>query len=79
VGLALAEWTCREWGRLDEGLQRRSGRTLDIGTVVPLFFVVLGVRQLLAGPGLDVVPWYVAFYYAFESFRHYYGRGRPMR
>src|SRR5206468_3465636 len=50
VGLTAAESICREWGRLDEGLKRNSEGALDINAAVPLFFVSLGVWQLLTAP-----------------------------
>jgi hypothetical protein len=74
AGSLTADWMQREWLEANWGLKRASAGLLDIRTVVPFFFFFLGIRQLLVQPALDPIPWYVCFYYFFETFRHYYGR-----
>jgi hypothetical protein len=74
VGEMAAEWTHARWQGLNDSLRRGTDGALDLRTVIPLFFVFLGVRQILTQPNLSALPWYTAFYYAYQTFNRYYGR-----
>jgi Heavy metal associated domain 2 len=77
IGEMAAEWSHERWDRLNEGLKRATDGAVDIATVIPLFLLFLGARQVLIQPNLAALPWYTAIYYAFQSFNRYYGRPAP--
>jgi len=52
---------------LDDQVRERTGGSLDARTVVPIGLAALAVRELLA-TGLTAAPWYVLFWYSFDSF-----------
>ncbi len=55
---------------------------VDLRFLVPLGLGTLAVRQLLVkGLQLEIVPWYVLAWYAFDSFikLHYTHKGQPTR
>ncbi|ACK71754.1 conserved hypothetical protein [Gloeothece citriformis PCC 7424] len=68
------------------GVNHRVGQategTIDVRFLVPLGFSFLAVRQLLIkGLSLDIIPWYVFAWYAFDSFLklHYTSPPSPVK
>jgi len=53
--------------RVDERVRERTGGSLDARTVVPIGLGALAVRELLT-TGMTAAPWYVLFWYSFDSF-----------
>ena len=67
---------------LNQRVKTATNDTVDLRFLLPLSFGVLAVRQLIVkGWQLEIIPWYVLAWYAFDSFlklnstsEHYVGR-----
>ncbi|ACK66166.1 conserved hypothetical protein [Rippkaea orientalis PCC 8801] len=54
---------------LNQRVRQTSDGLVDLGFLIPLGFAILAWRQLrLKGWQLDIIPWYVLAWYAFDSF-----------
>jgi hypothetical protein len=55
--------------QLNQRVERATNGTVDLGLLFPLALSILAVRQLtIKGLQLDIIPWYVLAWYAFDSF-----------
>ncbi|MFM6157086.1 MAG: hypothetical protein ACKO3K_19875 [Cuspidothrix sp.] len=54
---------------LNKRVERATDGTVDLRFMFPLALGILSVRQLtIKGLQLDIIPWYVLAWYAFDSF-----------
>lgn len=54
---------------LNQRVRQASNGIIDLGFLVPLSFGILAWRQLMVkGWQLEIIPWYVLAWYAFDSF-----------
>ena len=66
-GTVLSERLTAFFRQLDRRVAHATGGTADLRTIVPISLFALGVREVLAG-NVTALPWYVCFWYAFDSF-----------
>ncbi|MGK7924751.1 MAG: HMA2 domain-containing protein [Spirulina sp.] len=65
-------------GGVDRQVNRATDGAFNLRFLIPLGFGVLAVRQLLVkGLALDIIPWYVLAWYAFDSFIKLHYTGDP--
>jgi hypothetical protein len=65
---------------LNQKIRQTSNGKVDLGFLIPLSFALLACRQLIIkGWQLELIPWYVLAWYAFDSFLKLQGidRGFP--
>jgi hypothetical protein len=65
---------------LNQKVRQTSNGKVDLGFLIPLSFALLACRQLIIkGWQLELIPWYVLAWYAFDSFLKLQGidRGFP--
>lgn len=65
-GASLDQSITSFFGQIDERVSQHTGGT-SLRTLLPIGLAALGVRELVAGR-FTAVPWYVLFWYAFDSF-----------
>ncbi|MBE9209328.1 hypothetical protein IQ244_23050 [Nostoc sp. LEGE 06077] len=63
---------------LNDRVERATNNVIDLRLIFPLALGCLSVRQLLIkGLQLEIIPWYVLAWYAFDSFIKLHGVNKP--
>ncbi|BAY18358.1 hypothetical protein NIES21_42040 [Anabaenopsis circularis NIES-21] len=63
---------------LNDRVERATNNVVDLRLIFPLALGCLSVRQLLVrGLQLEIIPWYVLAWYAFDSFIKLHGTTKP--
>jgi Heavy metal associated domain 2 len=63
---------------LNERVEQATNGKVDLRIIFPLSLAILSIRQLLKqGLRLEIIPWYVLAWYAFDSFIKLHGVSKP--
>jgi len=63
---------------LNDRVEKVTNGTVDLRIIFPLSLAMLSIRQLLKqGLRLEIIPWYVLAWYAFDSFIKLHGVNKP--
>ncbi|MGK7875339.1 MAG: HMA2 domain-containing protein [Xenococcaceae cyanobacterium] len=63
---------------LNQRVKRATNGVVDLRVLIPLGFSALALRQLLVkGLQIEIIPWYVLAWYAFDSFIKFHYSSEP--